>query len=84
MAARLPHVGLHRACRNLPTLFLLKVAPRSVRTQSTPGRPGDDGDDFATIRRNPLYWRLILTFGLMSVAFTGLVPYLVPMLRQYG
>ncbi len=68
----------------LPTVFLLKVAPRSVSTQGTAGRSADDGDDFATIRRNPLYWRLILTFGLMSVAFTGLVPYLVPMLRQYG
>ncbi|WP_280779168.1 MFS transporter [Rhodococcus opacus] len=68
----------------LPTLFLLKVAPRSVSTLGTPGLAADDGDDFAAIRRNPLYWRLVLTFGLMSVAFTGLIPYLVPMLRQYG
>lgn len=43
-----------------------------------------DGEDFASIQRNPLYWRLILTFGLLDITVTGLVAHLVPAVRHYG
>lgn len=68
----------------LPTLAFLKLAPRA---EASPGKVADaetDGPDFSAIRKDPVYWRLILTFGLLAVTVTGLVPYLIPLLRQDG
>ncbi|MBC2640889.1 MULTISPECIES: MFS transporter [unclassified Rhodococcus (in: high G+C Gram-positive bacteria)] len=82
------------AVGTLPTLLLLRSAPPSdsdtTTTTSTvddghsTSAPEPEGPSFAVIRRDRLFWQLIGTFGLMSVAFTGLVPHLVPMLRQAG
>lgn len=68
----------------IPTLLVLKVAPRPTMAPSSGRASNSDGEDFSNIRKDPLYWRLILTFGLMSIAFSGLIPYLVPMLREFG
>lgn len=75
----------------LATLLLLRDKP--VVEQSSPAAHAADqdsqtasevGPEFAVIRRTRTFWQLIVTFGLMSIAFTGLVPHLVPMLRQTG
>ncbi|QTJ70434.1 MFS transporter (plasmid) [Rhodococcus sp. ZPP] len=77
----------------LPTLLLLRGAPGKDPAATLASAADDNqrassaepvGPSFAVIRRSRLFWQLIATFGLMSVAFTGLVPHLVPMLRQSG
>lgn len=77
----------------LPTLLFLREKPH-WEPAAAPGSSADEsrdaavpapaGPSFAVIRRTRLFWQLIATFGLMSVAFTGLVPHLVPMLRESG
>ncbi|MFI5717446.1 CynX/NimT family MFS transporter [Nocardia sp. NPDC051750] len=74
----------------LPTLLFLREKPHRELT-AAPASPAAGNHDapapapsFAVIRRTRLFWQLIATFGLMSVAFTGLVPHLVPMLRESG
>lgn len=34
--------------------------------------------------RSPLFWLLLLSFGTMALAFAGLLPHFVPMLREAG
>ncbi|MDJ0396428.1 MFS transporter [Rhodococcus sp. G-MC3] len=68
----------------IPSLFFLTVAPRVEPVASESAVPNAPELEFSAIRRDPLYWRLILTFGLMAITVTGLVPYLIPMLRQDG
>ncbi|RYF56247.1 MAG: MFS transporter [Comamonadaceae bacterium] len=46
--------------------------PAPVRARST----------FAAIRRDRCFWRLLITFFVMSFAFTGLLTHFVPMLRS--
>lgn len=76
----------------LPTLFFLRGVPTPSSSSASPPHTRTEqdvplppaGPSFAVIRRTRLFWQLIATFGLMSVAFTGLVPHMVPMLRQSG
>ncbi|QCB51766.1 MFS transporter [Rhodococcus sp. PAMC28707] len=68
----------------IPSLFFLSVAPRQEPATNLDTAPQEAELEFSAIRRDPLYWRLILTFALMAITVTGLVPYLIPMLRQDG
>lgn len=66
----------------LPTVFVLREMP-VLDSVGGPTRSETDAA-FATIRRDPIFWRLLITFGVMSLAFTGLLPHLVPMLTDGG
>ncbi|WP_247596033.1 MULTISPECIES: MFS transporter [unclassified Rhodococcus (in: high G+C Gram-positive bacteria)] len=87
--------GWQRGYLTLACIALVGVATSLLflrtRSRSTEGlasgavdQPALTGRDFSSIRRDPLYWRLILTFALLAMTVTGLVAYLIPMLRHYG
>ncbi|GAB3091167.1 MFS transporter [Aestuariicella hydrocarbonica] len=68
----------------LPTLLFVSEAPPPKNESLVDSVLIEDKKSFIPLRGNILFWQLVVTYGVLAVAFTGLIPHFVPMLRDSG
>lgn len=82
---RAGYLALAAAVAVATPLFLLFTREPAEAAASRNGTaPGTAGADIGEAARDPVFWILILTFVLISLAASGLVVHFVPLLRDQG